>query len=82
MPYIKQKDRNDFKAGLDLLHPENPGELNYLFTTIIVRYLGDDPRYIDFNEVVGALECCKLELVRRKINDYEDKKILESGDVY
>lgn len=82
MPYIEQDDRRDFEAGLSLLDPATPGELNYLFTMIISRYLGFDPRYSDFNEAVGALECCKLELNRRLISIYEDEKIIQNGDVY
>jgi hypothetical protein len=34
------------------------------------------------NEIVGALECCKQEFIRRKLNPYEDKKIKENSDVY
>ena len=82
MPYIKKEDRKDFEAGLNLLHPENAGELNYTLTMIIKKYLGNDPRYADFNEVVGALECCKFELNRRLVSEYEDSKIRSNGDVY
>lgn len=30
----------------------------------------------------GAIECAKLEFVRRVVSPYEDQKILENGDVY
>jgi hypothetical protein len=39
-------------------------------------------RYAHLNEVIGALECAKLELYRRIAVPYEDQKITESGDVY
>jgi hypothetical protein len=34
------------------------------------------------HNVVGVLECCKLELYRRLVSKYEDIKILLNGDVY
>jgi hypothetical protein len=34
------------------------------------------------DEVVGVLECAKLEIYRRIAAPYEDKKIVENGDVY
>jgi hypothetical protein len=74
MPYIKQNRRGK--------SPENPGELNFAITSVILKYLGDRPTYSKFNEVIGALECVKLELYRRKVVPYEDIKIKENGDVY
>ena len=40
------------------------------------------PNYARFNEMIGVLECCKLELYRRVISNYEDKKMRQNGDVY
>jgi hypothetical protein len=31
---------------------------------------------------LGAIECCKLEFMRRVVFPYEDGKILANGDVY
>jgi hypothetical protein len=39
-------------------------------------------RYAHLNEVIGAIECAKLELYRRVAAPYEDLKISEAGDVY
>lgn len=58
------------------------GELNYVITSLCVAHLGENPHYKDFNEVIGALECAKLELYRRMIAPYEDTKAKENGDVY
>jgi hypothetical protein len=88
MPYIKQEDREKFKdiEFLFKVRPElnklNAGELNYLISWILNRQLGLEPRYARINEIIGALECCKIELYRRKAADYEDKKAQENGDVY
>ena len=84
MPYIKQEDRN----ALGNRDPENAGELNYLLTQIVLEYLignketNYNANYQRYNDAMGALEGCKLELYRRAIAPYEDKKIQENGDVY
>ena len=38
--------------------------------------------YAEFNEAIGAIECAKLELYRRMLAPYEDRKIAENGDVF
>ena len=87
MPYIDQKSRAKFKAVMfpflvsAELNKLTAGELNYLFTRIIDRQL-DNANYARYNEIIGALECCKLELYRRMIVPYEDNKKKENGDVY
>ena len=79
MPYIKQADRERVDLGWTL---ENAGELNYLFTTAAHEYWElNGQNYQAFNDIIGALEGCKLELYRRKVAPYEDKKIEENGDV-
>ena len=79
MPYIRQSER--LRAAK---LPETPGELNYAITMLIVDYLQQQGKYnyAGFNEVVGVLECAKLELARRVIYPYEDQKCKENGDVY
>lgn len=76
MPYID--NRNEVLDN----GPTTSGELNFIITTEIINYLGKDPRYADYNSVIGVLECCKLELYRRMVAPYEDVKIAENGDVY
>ena len=86
MPYIKQAVREEFQeAGKSGHNPmtETPGELNYELTLKCLKYLevnGLD--YQTINDVVGALEGCKLEFYRRVAVPYENKKIEENGDVY
>ena len=86
MPYIKQEDRRKFETTLvnaDMETPEVAGELNYMTTVIIKQYLDKKGwSYTNMNEVVGVLECAKLELYRRMTAPYEDTKIEENGDVY
>ncbi len=83
MPYIKQIFREKLEAGTLLIGPGLvAGELNYLITELIKKYLGSNPNYQRYNDVIGALESAKLELYRRKISPYEDTKIDENGDIY
>lgn len=80
MPYIKQEDRLRLQTFFD--DASTPGELNYLFTWLITAYLHEGTSYQRINDIVGALEGAKLEFYRRVVAPYEDKKIVENGDVY
>ena len=89
MPYIKQERRHKVVVsngtGFDVRTRDmiNIGELNFAITTIINDYLESSKlSYAAINEVIGVLECAKLELYRRVASPYEDKKIKENGDVY
>jgi len=81
MPYIKVYDRSLIDAQAKF--PENAGELNYAFTDLCKLYImHHGESYQHYNDILGALEGCKLELYRRKISVYEDLKITENTDVY
>lgn len=81
MPYIPPEARTRLENGGV---PETAGELNYALTRLVDDYVirKGGVRYAHLNEVVGALECAKLELYRRVAAPYEDTKCDESGDVY
>ncbi len=95
MPYIKQSDRIHYDQLIKKISAEvadrahhdarSPvGDLNYIITSILLRtfeQLNSFPCYVDVNEMVGVLECAKLEFYRRHAAPYEDQKILENGDV-
>lgn len=80
MPYISKDDQDKiFFSG----QIKTPGELNFVITTLCLEYLNaSEKRYKDYNEIVGVLECAKQEFYRRAVSPYEDKKIIENGDVY
>lgn len=79
MPYIPQYQREWYEpAGPP---PDSAGALNFAITALVLKYLGDSPNYQMFNDAVGALECAKLELTRRSIAPYEDRKAIENGDL-
>lgn len=79
MPYLKNEDRKRILEGEKC---DNPGELNYRLTCIVLEYLGENPNYQRYNDAVGALAAVQMELYRRKVAPYEDRKIRENGDVY
>jgi len=59
------------------------GQLNYVIARIVFRLLRRQGwKYSLMNEFIGALECCKLEIYRRLVADYEDIKMEENGDVF
>ena len=79
MPYLIQSRRDEL---LDGQSPDTPGDLNFLFTTIAKDYVNDKGEsYQIYNDVIGALECAKLELYRRQISAYEQQKIVANGDL-
>lgn len=92
MPYIS-KDRREFLEEVlnplieDIKERVNPrytiGEITYIFTKVMLAFLNrQTARYEDYALMIGAMGCAKLELYRRKIAPYEDKKNAENGDVY
>lgn len=83
MPYVSQKSRKDLNASFDKLIIDNPGNLNYVISTLINSYIEHAGlSYSKVNEAIGVLECAKLELYRRIAAPYEESKINENGDVY
>lgn len=80
MPYIEPFVRWQLDHGEG--SPVTPGELNYAITALCLSYLDSEPNYTDYNELIGVLECVKLELYRRTVSAYEDCKRVENGDVY
>jgi len=78
MPYIPNESVQEIDFGKQ---PINAGELNYKITQLIVNYLPEIPCYQDYNEVVGVLECAKMELYRRVIAQYEERKIEDPENI-
>lgn len=86
MPYIKQEDREHFlpfESAFNEVRINTAGELNYLLTLLVQQYLHQNGHnYAHMNDVIGALEACKLELYRRLVAPYENTKIESNGDCY
>ena len=82
MPYIKCEERPQIDKVLGCLDSFNEGQLNYIITKLCQRYIKENGEsYVNYNALIGVLECAKLELYRRKTSRYEDLKILANGDV-
>lgn len=82
MPYILS-DLREMKRTRFSSPPETVGELNYAITTACLAYLKEfGLGYATINDIVGALECAKLEIYRRLAAPHEDKKAAQNGDVF
>ena len=81
MPYIKSKTK---RHALDKIIKERgfllkeKGCLNYFLFKFAKETCKN---YEDFRNLLGDLEMVKNEIYRRQIIRYEDKKIVENGDV-
>ena len=82
MPYISREDRNGIITGSIRVTTENPGRVTYRLFKSCLHFLPKEPCFSDYCVLLGALEAAKLELYRRYIAPYEDKKMKEHGDVY
>lgn len=79
MPYITQKQREELDVGCT---PKDAGELNYCIHLLLEKYVKmKGESYQVYNDIQGALRCVADELARRRVGPYEDKKILENGDI-
>lgn len=94
MPYIKRELRERvepefkiFKEKINKIIETDPtiraGLMNYLFTSMLDNCYGplESARYNDYNEIMGMLECCKMEFYRKAIIPYENWKERENGKV-
>lgn len=88
MPYIDKKVRKEVDSEIRKIvsklhkHPEEKwdGILNYVFFKMLLESFGK-VRYLDYERMIGILECCKLELYRKRVGPFEDTKIKEHGDI-
>lgn len=90
MPYIPEERRSLFDEEIDalavklrisILVTERAGSLNYVITSLIHRAYGSGLSYSAHNEIIGVLDCAKMEWYRRRTAPYEDTKIESNGDV-
>lgn len=85
MPYISEKDQASFSeltAEIDSADIQTAGELNFLVTKLMVRYLEvNGVRYQHMNDIVGAVEGAKAEFQRRVVGPYEKQKAFETEQI-
>ena len=86
MPYISRPRREAFAellAKIKETRIDSAGELNYIVTKLMLEYLKQHgEQYRMQNEVIGAIECAKMEFIRRKLVPLEQDKQAENGDVF
>jgi aromatic ring-opening dioxygenase LigB subunit len=96
MPYINEEEREELDEAIEimakaikefktaLVNPHNfanfLGRINYCFSRVLSIVMGDIS-YSKIAMVTGVLENIKQEFYRRIAANYEDKKILENGDI-
>jgi len=83
IPYIDQRRRTELNSVVQLFHDlgiTDPGELNYLITNLLLK--SNPTSYRDYNGLTGVLECVKLELYRKAIAPYEERKEEDNGSIY
>ncbi|MHA1833240.1 MAG: DUF6899 family protein [Candidatus Baldrarchaeia archaeon] len=85
MPYIPQEDREKIDPrveGLYTVIKDQPaGELNYAISKLIWKLFDHKKGYTTACLLVGTLILVIFEFVRRRVNSYEDVKIVENGDI-
>ena len=92
MPYVKQEIREQVDEDINNLlmaikSIQNPkdtaidGIMNYVITCLMLGVYGGGG-YAVYNRAMGVFDCSSKEFYRREIVPYEDKKIIENGDVY
>jgi len=88
MPYINKDLRANLDEAIKGLEDKikncgtenRAGVLNYCISKMFSNLFS--LRYSEINEAIGVLECSKLEFYRRVAVPYEDKKVIDNGDVY
>lgn len=86
MPYI-ESDRRKFLTSktyqelLDISDQMTAGDLNFMISTLLWYRFAKAQSYQTGNEIIGILECVKLEYMRRILAPYEDQKIKDNGDI-
>jgi hypothetical protein len=96
MPYIKEEERLELDSCIDQMivcifdnktSLSNPhdfqnylGRINYCFSRVLGGLM-KEPSYNKVAMITGVLENIKQEFYRRVASPYEDKKILENGDI-
>lgn len=85
MPYVSKAAKHSVDGGA----PQTVGELTYAITRELGSFLVAAPELTDgrigyehLAACLGALEGAKLDLIKRIIDPYEQRKRAENGDVW
>lgn len=85
MPYLPQA----IKDTIELPYVRDDGQLTYVIDRMAEELLAekcgydwDNLSYSMIAQIVGDIDCAKFEFQRRILALYEDRKIIENGDVF
>lgn len=84
MPYIKPENRKVFEKPINEISENiiSDGELNFVITSLLHKELNKRGlNYQNVNDLVGMLECAKLEFYRTVAAPYENIKMDQNGRV-
>jgi hypothetical protein len=84
MPYIAKKNRLKFEEPLHELveNIETDGDLNYCVSMLMHQILRKRGiQYQNMNNIMGAIDCAKMEFYRTVASPYEDMKKNENGNI-
>lgn len=87
MPYISKTDRGIYDNGLNFItaHVAEDNKFNFFakFIHALISGVYTRAKYCDYNEAVGLLTCCSMELQRRSPvrNEQDFYSFNEDGDL-
>jgi hypothetical protein len=82
MPYVAQERRpvlDKIVSEMWAAKVKADGDLNYILFAYCKRCI--NPSYNNYKNFIGELHQCAVEIERRLLADYENKKIEDNGDV-
>lgn len=85
MPYIAEA----IKDTIELPYVADDGQLTFVIDALAESLLAAkcsydwaNLKYPMISQVVGDIECAKSEFMRRILNVFEDRKMVENGDCF
>lgn len=89
MPYLIPADKLRLAPIVDtawtfiLTYGLSKGDLNYLITKLGQAYVArHHPSYNTISDAISAMNDAAAEFRRRRLDPYENEKIIQNGDVY
>lgn len=82
MPYIKQERRKELESILIEMKNKNviaDGDLNYILYAYCLRNISKS--YNSLKNYCGELRQTAIEIERKILGHYEDRKIKENGEI-
>ncbi len=86
MPYIEKVERKPYKKPVndlfERLKDKPAGHINYVISRLLWKMWNRERSYTMGCKIAGTLILVLFEFVRRNLNEYEDEKIVENGDLH